>query len=313
MKPNLQQSHLKEGTRLRHPTPPTTPDNKTNKNNNKKDKNETTDEDDKKPAAKTTKEKQKQKGTTYNTLTKYREIRYNGWIETPPSDKPFDDFTTILHAYFPVIQEVLGKYIHLAAWDLEQDKAFPLIKKPNKLPESRESLGIYLGSYTNLKADGSSVYLNICLVTLKDHFVPLERFGMEVAEQMTRSKLRISMGKQPRPFQAARSKCIGWLLYSCKSMNSTTLIPAIKKSLGIPDEVAIGLQYRAIANEHGKKPFFNKEDPPSAAIHLDIDERYAMVYHAKASSLWRKNSKKRMPNGVQLRMVPCTTTAIGTL
>jgi hypothetical protein len=54
-----------------------------------------------------------------------------------------------------------------------------------------------------------------------------------------------------------------------------------------------------------------RHDPPAAAIHLDIDERFYMVYQPKASSLWRKNSRKRLPNGVQLRLVPCFTSPIG--
>jgi hypothetical protein len=75
-------------------------------------------------------------------------------------------------------------------------------------------------------------------------------------------------------------------------MNSATFIPAIKKALNIPEDVEIGIQYRTIANEHGKKPQFNRNDPPAAVIHLDIDKRYALVYQTRASSLWRKNSKK---------------------
>jgi hypothetical protein len=34
------------------------------------------------------------------------------------------------------------------------------MKNPSKLPASRESLGIYLGTYVNPKPDGSKVYLN---------------------------------------------------------------------------------------------------------------------------------------------------------
>jgi hypothetical protein len=94
-------------------------------------------------------------------------------------------------------------------------------------------------------------------------------------------------------------------------MNSNTFIPAIKKALNIPDSVAIGIQFRSIANENGKKPTFDKENPPAAAIHLDMDERYALVYQAPCASLWRKNSKQRLPNGVQLRLVPCFTSATG--
>ena len=100
-------------------------------------------------------------------------------------------------------------------------------------------------------------------------------------------------------------------MYSCKSINSATFIPAIKKTLNIPDEVVIGIQYRTIADSNGNNPAFNREDPPAAHIHLDIDEKYALVYQAKAASLWRKNSKKCLPNGIQLRLVPCFTSLTG--
>jgi hypothetical protein len=62
------------------------------------------------------------------------------------------------------------------------------------------------------------------------------------------------------------------MMYSCKSINSAT-IPAIKQALNIPDTVAIGIQYRTIADANGKKPPFNKDNPPAAAIHLDIEWR----------------------------------------
>ena len=42
-----------------------------------------------------------------------------------------------------------------------------------------------------------------------------------------------------------------------------------------------------------------------------MDERYALVYQARCASLWRKNSKQRLSNGVQLRLVPCFTSATG--
>jgi hypothetical protein len=102
------------------------------------------------------------------------------------------------------------------------------------------------------------------------------------------------------------------MMYSSKTINSASFIPAIKKTLDIPEEVEIGIQYRSIATEHEKKPLYNKEDPAAATIHLDIDERYALVYQARAASLWRKNSKKRLPNGIQLlRLVPYFASTTG--
>jgi hypothetical protein len=241
----------------------------------------------------------------------YKAIRYDGMIVLQPSEDPYQDFLKTLKAYFTIIQEVLGKDIFIASWDSEQETAFPPIKSPAKLPSSRESLGIYLGGYINPKQDGSRVYLNLRLITYKTHPVPMERFGMELAESLANSKHKMTMRRQPKPCQASRSECVGWMMYSCKSMNSETFIPALKKALKIPPDIAVGIQYRTIANEHGKKPAFDKENPPAAAIHLDIDERYALVYQAKAASLWRKNSKQRLPNGVQLRLVPCFTSATG--
>jgi hypothetical protein len=317
--------------RLTHPSPPSTPERHTTETqkteeNNKKNKDSpgsTDDEKSKKPAATKATKKPPNKqdkpikppssndNGSYNSPTKYRAIRYNGLIETPPSEKPFDEFLQLLAAYFKIIQDVLGKDIFIAAWDSEQDKAFPPIRKPSKLPSSRESLGIYFGTYVNPRADGSKIYLNLRLVTLKPHHVPLTKFGMELSEHFSRSKHRLSMNRQPRPCQAAKTECIGWMMYSSKTINSASFIPAIKKTLKIPEEVEIGIQYRAIAMENGKKPPYNKEDPSAAAIHLDIDERYALVYQARAASLWRKNSKKRLPNGVQLRLVPCFSSNTG--
>jgi hypothetical protein len=260
---------------------------------------------------KTTPDNETETAVTSEKPAVYRNIRYNGMIITPPSEKPFEDFLIILKKYFQIIQDVLGKDIHLASWDNEQEKAFPPVKRPNRLPSSRESLGIYLGNYINPKPDGSKIYLNLRLGTLLPHHVPLEKFGVELSDHFSSAKEKMSIYKQPKPCQATKSECVGWMMYSSKSISSDTFIPALRQTLQIPDEVAIGVQYRTIVNEMGKKAPFNRDDPPAAAIHLDIDEKYAMVFQSRASSLWRKNSKKRLPNGIQLRIVPCFSSAIG--
>jgi hypothetical protein len=173
---------------------------------------------------------------------------------------------------------VLGKNIYIASWDNEQEKAFPPIKKPSKLPSSRESLGIYLGTYVN------PIFLNLRLVTSLPHPVPLERFRKELADHFASTPHKMSINKQPKPCQATKSECTGWMMYSSKSINSNTFVPAIKQALNIPEDVAIGIQYQSIASESGKKPPFNRENPPAAAIHLDMDKKYAIVFQSRASS-----------------------------
>jgi hypothetical protein len=99
----------------------------------------------------------------------------------PPSDKPFDDLLILLKAYFQIIQDVLGKEVYIAAWDTKQGELFPPLKTPSKLPSSRESLGIYLGTYANPKTEGSKVYLNLRLMAFASHPVPLICFEMELS------------------------------------------------------------------------------------------------------------------------------------
>jgi hypothetical protein len=260
-----------------------------------------------KPAAKPSKTIRKSTTTTTTTTTpttkkksrptEYKEIRYRGIIDAPPSEKPLQDFVVLLKTYLLTVQNILGKHIYLAPWDKEQESSSGHLKTPEDVPASREYLGIYLGRYINPKSEGNPIWINLRLVTIKDPPVALERFGAELADALPKHKM--SMNKQPQPCQAAKSCCIGWFIYSCKQINSTTFINETKISLGIPQYVAIGISYRTIVNEYGQNPPFNGEDPPVAAIHLDIEERYYMV-QSKASSLWRKNSKKRLPDGVQL-------------
>jgi hypothetical protein len=263
--------------------------------------------DDAKPAAKIDRTP-KPKTNPFNK-PKYKEIRYRGIIDVPPSTKPFKEFYTLLKKYLETVQTTISKSVYLAPWDKEQEATFPVIKTKEDIPESREALGIYLGNYINPKEDGGKVWMNLRWVISTKPPIPLEKFGMELADALPR--FNMMMNKQPYPCQAVKSACIGWFMYSAKQINSKTFIAETRDSLNIPPEVPIGISYRAILNEIGRKPPFNKEDPSPAAIHLDIDERFYMVYQMHAASLWRKKSKKRLPNGVQLRLVPCFSSPIG--
>jgi hypothetical protein len=240
---------------------------------------------------------------------KYKEIRYRGIIDVPPSTKPFKEFVTLLKKYLATVQATLSTSVYLAPWDKEQEATFPILKTQEDIPESRESLGIYLGTYINPKEDGGKVYMNLRWVIATKPPVPLEKFGMELSDALPR--LNMMMNKQPYPCQAVKSACIGWFMYSSKQINSKTFIAETREALNIPPEVPIDISYRVILNEIGRRPPFNKDDPSPAAIHLDIDERFYMVYQMNASSLWRKKSKKRLPNGIQLRLVPCFSLPIG--
>ncbi len=289
-----------EKTEQENTEKPTTPDPTTTQTDN--------DDGNRKPAAKSSITKPP-RAINNETFGQYKEIRYKGQIDAPPSDKPFPALVALVKKYIKTVQDTIGKHIYLAPWEKQQERTFPLIKTKDDVPDSRESLGIYLGTYVNPKSDGGKIYMNLRWVTFKKPPVPLNRFGMELSDALPLHKM--SMNKQPLPCQAAKTCCIGWFMYSSKQINSDSFVIETKTALGIPEEVEIGISYRTIVNEYGKRPQYNRDDPPAAAIHLDIDERFYMVFQPKASSLWRKNSRKRLPNGVQLRLVPCFSSPIG--
>ena len=128
----------------------------------------TTDEIHRKQPAKPNNKENSTETTKTGKNTEYQAIRYRGIIDAPPSDKPFPAFVALLKTYVKTVQETLGKNIYLAPWDQEQEATFPLIKKKEDVPDSRESLGIYLGTYINPKTEGGKIYMNLHWVTFKN-------------------------------------------------------------------------------------------------------------------------------------------------
>jgi hypothetical protein len=83
--------------------------------------------------------------------------------------------------------------------------------------------------------------------------------------------------------------------------------------LKIPDHVALGAQWRTIADQHGKKYPWPKDstDPrPPQALHIDIEDAYVGAWYPKFSKLWKKGATKKI-NYLCLRLVPCFTTQVG--
>ncbi len=320
--------------RLKPPTPPSSPardpkttletttrKKKTTKRKNRKNNEITTNDDNNTPSDKdadvvidgTSEEipKAPAPSASNQPSEEFRSIRYKGQIILPPSEQPFEDFVKKFREYFSIIQDILGKKIFIAAWDEEQDLSYKPLETPKSIQPRREDLAIYLGTYINPKAAGDTVYLNLRLVTYHPTPVPLERFGMELQDHLDKEKNQMVFYRQPLSCQAPKSECIGWFLHSTKTINSSAFIPAIRAALKIPNDVAIGVQYRAIANELGKKPPYDRKNRPPSALHFDIDERYAFIYQSKAASLWKKDAKLRLPNGIRLRIIPCFTTITG--
>ena len=144
-----------------------------------------------------------------------------------------------------------------------------------------------------------------------DPSIDLTQLGHGLNDSFQNLPFKVNLSRNPIPCQATKVACLGWLFGSSKTISEKTFVPAVRKHLKIPKECSIGVQWRTITNQYGKRPPFNpdaKNAPPSA-LHVDIDDRFAPIFLSRASELWKKNNKgnKRLPNDIQLRLVPCFT------
>lgn len=241
-------------------------------------------------------------------------LRYKVTIQVEPCKQPIEEFSKNLRKVFRIMQAVAGTDLWIAPWDEEQESAFKILKKPSDIPDGskyddRFTLAIYTGSFLNLKTEGSTVWVQLRLVHKKELKVAISQLGNALQHSFQDLSFSVRFNRQPNHCQATKSACLGWLYGSTKTISEEQFLPAIRKTLNIPSTVAFGIQWRAITDKFGKRPPFDKENPPSSAIHLDMDYRYAATYQRAASNLWRQYDKQKnrpqLPNGIQLRLVPC--------
>jgi hypothetical protein len=91
--------------------------------------------------------------------------------------------------------------------------------------------------------------------------------------------------QQPRACQAAKTACISWLMYSCKSMNSSTFIPALKLALKIP------IQSPSVFN--------TRLSPTKQDANLPLTKKI----HQRPQSIW--TYMKSMPSSTNRKLPLC--------
>jgi hypothetical protein len=72
--------------------------------------------------------------------------------------------------------------------------------------------------------------------------------------------------------RSCQGDTLGWFLLSSKTISEDTFLPALRKILKMNRSAAIGLKFRAILLPNGKRPQSDKDHPPPAALHLEIDD-----------------------------------------
>ena len=259
--------------------------------------------------------------TPQNSNTFFRKaIRYKVMIEVKKPEEqaenlaPSEQFAVNFRAVFRRMQQVIGDNLCIAAWDPEQQQAYPDITKPEKTPngstfDDKQTMNIYTNTYVNSKKENSKVWAQLRLVHEKPIKTELNKIGEALQNAFEDFKFDVRFTRQPNHCQATHVECIGWLYGSTKTISETTFVPAIKKALNLSDKIAFGIQWRVITNKFGKQPPYDQDNPPPSAIHLDIDKRFATLVQKQAGALWKKYHKNKekpaLPNDIQLRLVPC--------
>ena len=254
------------------------------------------------------------------SITPHSECRYKITLVMPPVKEPSNvlpTFCTGFKTLFDIIQNICKPHdIWLGPWNPDQTPLMPTIKSkkdiPNgKLPSHRQKISAYFGGYISPNPKGETMYSKLRFITTKNA-LDLTLLGPQLrgAFYSMEPDWQVSIPQNPLPCQAVRSTCIGWLFGSTKYMNEKSFIPAIRKSLQLPEECHIGMQWRVITTPTGKRPPYDSNKSSPSAIHLDVDETYAPHIAIRASELWcskttRAKHPKRLPNDVQLRLIPC--------
>jgi hypothetical protein len=195
-----------------------------------------------------------------------RECRYQIIISVPASTEPWKDFTDLLKKFLKSLQDQTTKKLFIASWDPDLASPEPLIKKATDFPEGsakkRMKYVNYFSGYPNPKrGKPSNIYLQVRFVTNAPQDMPfeLENMGHELSECI-QEEMRVFLAKKPYACQAIKPECIGWFFGSTKSIDSKKLVPAIKTKLNIPNNIAVGLQWRTIKMENGCKFPWSEEE-----------------------------------------------------
>jgi hypothetical protein len=174
------------------------------------------------------------------TIDTKKACRYLVIVTVPPcSTEPWKAFTDLLKKFLQYIQDQTTKKLHIATWDKELEAA-SLIRKPRDFPDgtakNRNTYVTYFSGYPNpQKGKESKVYLKMHFVTTSPQDMPfeLEKMGQELSESIA-EEMPIFLSKNPYACQAVKVECIGWFFGSTKSIDSKTIVLALKRKTPDP-------------------------------------------------------------------------------
>jgi hypothetical protein len=223
----------------------------------------------------------------------------------------------MLQEAFREIQRQAGNQLWLAAWHSADDNL--VCKRPSDLPKGttvkdRDLFTRLLDNYLIITPNiEQRLFLKLHFVTQSPDalLISLPEIGQKVEALEDRFALKINAN--PNPCQSSRVSTIGWVFGSVKTMDGDILTKTIREILKIPQHIAIGVQWRTIADKSGRRypwPKDKGQPRPPQALHFDIDDTYIGAWYPKFAKLFKKGARKKV-NYMQLRLIPCFNTQMG--
>jgi hypothetical protein len=235
-------------------------------------------------------------------------------ITVPPSTTPWPKYVEILRKCFKLLQAELNTNLWITGWDNKLDVTDKILKSPKDIPEgkaaNRKLFSHYFSGFPNPKKNQTSkVFMKVRFLMNKPEIVPinLPELGQALSETIA-DEMPVQLRRNPYACQAVKSECLGWFYGSVKSIDSQVLAMKSIKAMNLPDNVALGIQWRSLKDKRRKNYPWNPEESPPQALHVDMDHNYAAAYAEPAGRLWKKGASKRV-NGLQLRIIPCLGSA----
>jgi hypothetical protein len=235
-----------------------------------------------------------------------KDCRYTLQVKVTACDNPTQFIAGKFLDFFKWLQDKVGKELSVATWDDAKDKQ-KIFHKTTQLPKVTETAGwtAIFGTWINIKPQQEgTAFLKVRFVTKSPDVLGRRLTEIGELRDEIKATLGLQIGRLPIPCQAVQVSCVGWLFGSNKFMNSTDLFREISTLLSIPQNVRMGISWRAIKHETGKTPPWIDNAQPASALHIDMDWFHAPIYKPKLAKLFKKHGTVK-PLGLSLRLVPC--------
>jgi hypothetical protein len=276
-----------------------------------------------------------------NTENPKTSLRFSIIVEIPDNNpKPMVSLCQSLRSTLTLAQKACIGPVGIALWDPSLppiEGTAPILWKASELPDGsrgakdKEIVQCFFDHWMNGIPNKKYVaYMKVRFVTSDPDKLqrPLAQLGSTIADDLLSlcknplKDTKIALSRNALPCQAVKTTVVGWLFGSVKSIHEDSFLPALRKELHIPPEVALGVRWKAIRNSRNYAPKtfqvvdgpagnnhvpFDKDAPrpPSPqALTIEIDDQYYALYAPKFAALWKKKSKPKIC-GLHLRLVPC--------